>query len=259
MAYNLPQFNVEVRIWYPDVPISAAPSAETTAQLRHPRLTLDQAVFAPRQWTNDVPLTLCWILLPKNTLLVKPTGLAQRADGYIRCTRIELPTGSGRLYVVLSFEDRVLGFANEHVAAAAFRYEGGPQPFPVVAADCGGHALMAEKYRVEIAGVTGVCAVLGRTCGELNGTYDLTWEAGSCIWQRLNVPMCWGGLTGLQLYYTGPAGPGEHWTVNIAGPFTVYRLPAAAFQPFAANVFPLADPGAMTCVMPPTVRVSPAG
>lgn len=125
MAFIVPTFNIQCNIWrhtqwvttWP--PIVAAPSiANQDCQLRGytKNLTVNPFVIASN---------LEELVLPKGTDIRGPALNTTEYEFWMEV--VEVPSGSGRYYLVLAVADQAKGFSNEYRSAAitpTWTYEG---------------------------------------------------------------------------------------------------------------------------------------
>lgn len=117
MSYNLPTFNLTANIWrfanYPADP----PTLTSLANL----------VFGGR--TNPVGgsdvIANVFVLLPKDTD-IRDSYCLSTTEGDI----VELPAGTGRIYITLYVDDSGKGFSNEHRIAILQKF-GNSWPVPI--------------------------------------------------------------------------------------------------------------------------------
>jgi hypothetical protein len=107
MSFRLPVFNLSVNDWFASDSYTTAPEAVFAGNLSLARRT---AVFTGAQPLDFLDLLVQWLLLPRGsevgTLVLSPT------DPDV----VEVPAGSGKIYLVADGGYVGVGFANEHVA-----------------------------------------------------------------------------------------------------------------------------------------------
>lgn len=239
-TWNLPTWNAYCAIWWPSVAKTSPPSAVSICQLRHVRLNATELLTS--NLSINPPGTWCWILFPAGTDVRRSTSATAPtpSNDWLTTTRIQLPAGSTRWYAMATFEDRAAGFANEHRAAWCFRSNLDATPLPKIGGSmiepvittCGGHTLLAKKYRIDIAGITGFCAAGGGTCDVMNGSYTITHQA-ACGWGPLTLPTCNG--VGFDLLTLDWSNADTLWHVQFAGAH--YTATQAAFNRFGTTTF----------------------
>ena len=129
MAYTLPTFNITCDICTWVAPPGPLVIRATVAC----NLQFSRRVSLPFQYSVDVgdPAGQMWLLLPKLTdirsVLTFPIG------GGSKCDLVVAPSGSGRIYLVVTVDDVGKGFGNEFRCAslnATNLYGSWPTPIP---------------------------------------------------------------------------------------------------------------------------------
>lgn len=121
MAFSLPTFNLSCNIWRATNPIGNPPDNVSVCNLAWGKRVSTSLLGGPR-----VSVVLMTLLLPPGTDIRDASTQALQ-------DLVEVPAGSGRIYIVLGVDDIGKGFANEHRAAVIGKdttYGYWPSPIP---------------------------------------------------------------------------------------------------------------------------------
>lgn len=126
MAFTLPEFNLGVNIFTREPFPFGAPRVVTVGNLAFSRRVASQSSL----WDISEFSILMYLLLPVGTDIRDNSGFGGSAAN---ADLVEVPAGSGRIYLVTSVDDIGKGFANEHrcaMLAKAYEDVGGTGTFP---------------------------------------------------------------------------------------------------------------------------------
>ena len=108
MAYSLPSFNLSVNDWYISNDYTDFPSTTVMGNLSSARRTNIATFYDPADSVDDAQGQ--WLLTPKGSEFGSVTL------NYVDPDVVEVPSGSGLIYLVIDTLYVARGFPNEHVA-----------------------------------------------------------------------------------------------------------------------------------------------